>query len=132
MLSNGHYLKIIHHWKSGWTMEVNGAFHSVEKSCVINLINVTLLHYCYHHILYFLINYQNINSSNNIKLFQLVPLILMVAGAANLKYILLNAFYLIMSKGLIIKAFLHPLYHTLVTFISAEKPQNVLITQTTV
>ena len=39
MLSNGHYWKINHHRKSEKPMQVNGAFHSIEKSRVINAYN---------------------------------------------------------------------------------------------
>ena len=41
MHSNGHYRKIIHHRKSGRPMQVNGAFHSIEKSRVINGYTIT-------------------------------------------------------------------------------------------
>ena len=47
MLSNGHYWKIIHHRKSGWPMQVNGAFHSIEKSCVIIYYNIVFYVFWY-------------------------------------------------------------------------------------
>ena len=41
MLSNGHYWKIIDHLKSGSPMQVNGAFHSIDKSRVLLTIQLT-------------------------------------------------------------------------------------------
>ena len=50
MHSNGHYWKIIHYRKTGRPMQVDGAFHSVEKSRVISvgmrLMMVKYRYYC--------------------------------------------------------------------------------------